>query len=85
MGIKSRNFPKNIGSTVLGGASGAIAAKTATATFQTISALLFEGGEKELSLQEQVLNVKARYKASHKVPLTPTINAFIGMIFILKS
>jgi len=33
MGVKSRNFPKNIGSTVIAGAGATVAASTSTAAF----------------------------------------------------
>ena len=43
---------------------------------------LLEGGTPELSLKEQVLKLRKKYKASLKSPLTPTINAIIAMFFM---
>jgi hypothetical protein len=42
----------------------------------------FEGGTPEPSLASQVTMVRRKFRLSQKAPLTPTINAFIGMIYI---
>ena len=53
MGIKDRNFPKQIGSTVIGGVSGALGASGASSALSSISSLfMFEGGDKEVPLPE---------------------------------
>lgn len=48
MGIKTKNFPKNIGSTLIGGGGALAAASLATPVMElALTALNFEGGQAE--------------------------------------
>jgi len=80
MGIKSCNFAKNIGSAVFAGGGGMIAKTAAGPIFQSAASVLMEGGE--ITVEQQVRVLKKKYSASLKSPITPTINAIIGMLYI---
>jgi hypothetical protein len=50
MGIKSRNMPKTVGSTLIGGAGGMLAASVTMPLLEMATGAFFEGGSKEISV-----------------------------------
>lgn len=68
-----------MGSTMLGGGA-AMAGGSAAMPAVGAVANMFEGGE--VSLATQVKGFRVKYKNSMKAPLTPTINAIIGMFYL---
>jgi len=84
LGISDRNFPKQIGSTVVTGAGGVVggqAAGMAIDVMSSVATLAFEGGSEE-SIRDRVVISRKNYWNSNKMPLKPAINAFLNMIFI---
>lgn len=61
MGVETKNFAKNIGSAVIGGAGG-IAVVQSIGPIASGLGAMFEGGEK--SLHEQVKGLRKKYKNS---------------------
>ena len=78
--MESKNFPKAIGSTVLSGGSAVVITSAAMPALQSLSALIFEGGEMTTVEKTRQLNIK--FKNSMKTPKAPTINAIIGMFYL---
>ena len=85
MGVKDRNFPKQVGSTVLTASGGLLAANGLGYGSQAISSImqiLAEGGTPEPTWSETVLNVQTKFNTATKVPYKPSVNAFIGLTFM---
>ena len=85
MGIKSKNAPKVVGSTIFGGGAAVFASKSMMPVLEAVSGGAgFEGGNpvEEVDYRSQVLGFKKKYELSMKAPITPTINCFVGMLFM---
>jgi hypothetical protein len=84
MGVESKNAPKTMGSTVLGGTALAGGGVMAQGAMESMGVVMpFEGGTPDIpNYKEQILSLKKKYKLSMKAPLTPTINAITGMLFM---
>ena len=59
MGVKDRNFPKQIGSTVMAGVGGSVGVNGAVTAINAVSSMMsFEGGAKEMSTKDRILQIK---------------------------
>lgn len=84
MGVESKNAPKQVGSLVIGGSGAIMASKTMAPALKGAYNLVFEGGETvdPRYYREKILQLRKKWELLIKAPITPTVNTFIGTVFM---